>query len=658
MRLHKTLALIAATLSGTCLPAQILAQTPAETSGLRPVLEPLTVRQGRPDETLDRYRLAPELVDALRGRLSSAALVRNYQLSRIGQDAIADAAASDDETLRIEGWNQFSFWYGMGGSGLAFAETALDFGGLSNTNAAMTNLGLLMLSWQLTLDLSRGDNAAAGQNAWRGMIGYTLGRFGTSALQIANVGVFLIDQSLQAVGTTAWAEREASWRNGYRRYYTEVEAAMSAAQVRERYILPPTLQERVAEINTRTSGGRTMNDWRVLLWHYYRAARTPSGFQALLEREVSAYVTRFWADPLMESYLPGGLAAGSSLTTEIRTRIETEHRRDLTLRLAREVLPDIAARAWIFDMQTQAATLTTETRDELNARRQVVVTAYGLDEPTRVVMPLPAGGEWRATLRPGQSRVLELTNLALLRAGFPDTLRLEGPDGPQETSFSLVGQERAIVVFGQPQATNVLGMAVTEGAQSCARTLRQTAHPDQAPTVEPMDPRPARAPWVLHMTGMNPASGAGLLGQYVANAGWSDASMVTIPTPDDPASQTTHLSEPYVDDLSHMRCRVDLSSLQSSAAMAEYVTSMGASLPMQCTFTRSTTSLLAGIETLETCQSEAEMHWETVLVRINGTEQFVNLQEYIAEDMGGDAGAIMQGLQGLIEMPQNFGGSQ
>ncbi|MCB1406157.1 MAG: hypothetical protein KDK01_07800 [Rhodobacteraceae bacterium] len=652
MRVHVPLAALVVALSA---PLAAPAQTD---SALRPALDPITTRTGRPDESLVRLRLDPDLADALRGRRSAADLVRNYQISRIGQDALAESEAVDDEQMRSEGWNQFSFWFGMGSAGGAFAETALEFGGLSNTNAAMTNLGLLMLGWQLTLDLSRGDNMAAGQNAWRGMIGYTLGRFGTSALQIANVGMFLIDQSLQAVGTTAWAEREANWRDGYRRYYTETEAAQTAAQARERYILTPTLEERVAAINARTSGGRTLNDWRMLLWHYYREARNPGGFRALLEREVTAYVARFWDDEFMESYLPDGLAAGSSLTDAIRARIEAEHRRELTLRLARDVLPDIAARAWILDMQAQAATLTAETRDELNARRQVVVTAFGLDAPTQVSMPRPGGGAWQATLQPGQTRVLELTNLALMRAGFPDTLRLAGPDGPQEASFSLVGQERAVVVFGQPQSPNVLGMAVTEGPQSCVRTRRQTAHPETPPTTEPMEQRAARAPWVLHMSGMDPASGSGLMGQYTANQGWTEASMVSLTEGQDESSPTTRMSEPFVDGLSQMQCRIDMSALQSSAAMAEYITSVGASLPMLCTFTRSATSLQDGVETRETCQSQAEMHWQTVLVRIDGDERFVNLAEYLAEQMGDDAGAITQGLQGLIEMPQNPGGSQ
>lgn len=653
MRLHMPLAVLVAALSA---PLSAPAQTG---TAQRPVFDPITTRVNHPEESLVRLRLDPDLVDALRGRRSAAALVQSYQISRIGQEALAEQAAIDDEQMRMEGWNQFSFWFGMGSAGAAFAETALEFGGLSRTNAAMTNLGLLMLGWQLTLDLSRGDNTAAGTNAWRGMIGYTLGRFGTSALQIANVGMFLIDQSLQAVGTTAWAEREANWRRGYQRYYTESEASVTRSQRTETYILAPTLAERVAEINSRTSGGRSMNDWRMLLWHYYRSARTPGGFRALLEREVTAYVARFWDDPFMESYLPAGLAAGSSLTNAIRERIEAEHRRELTLRLAQEVLPDLAARAWILEMQARAATLTEETRDELNARRQVVVTAYGLDAPTRVSMLRPNGGSWGATLRPGQSRVLELTNLAILRAGFPDTLRLDGPDGPQEASFSLAGEERAVVVFGQPQATNVLGMAVTEGAQRCARTRRQTAQPDSDPVVVPMDPRPARAPWVLHMSGLDPVSGSGLMGRYVANQGWAEASMITMAAGgDDAASPTTHLSEPHVDALSQMQCLVDVSSLQSAAAMAEYITSVGASLPMLCTFTRSATTLIDGVETRETCQSEAEMHWQTVLVRIDGDERFVNLEEYMAAEMGGDAAGVTQFLQGLIESPSIPGGSE
>jgi hypothetical protein len=620
-----------------------------------------TRHPGRTDETALRFRLAPALEQAIRGQGAAAALAANARLSSAGADILTDAAAAADRRVRTAGWDQFALAFGFTAAGITLADQLAELPGFGPLNGVFTNLGLVLTAWQVTMDLSRGDNQAAGTNAWRGGVGYALARFGNRLMQVGGVSAWFLDQTLQNFGQTAWAARTDHWRQAYARYYREGEAAARQAEFGVQPILRPTVEEHLRRIEAQTTGGRSVNDWTILLWHYYTAAANPAGFDALLRAEMDRYVARFWSDPDMESWLDdsgrAGMAQGASLTDAIRTTIETEHRAALLRRLQRDVWPEIAARAWLLDMRDEAARLTREAIPELNAPVEIVVTAFGLDAPATVVLPRADGGEWRATLQPGRSRTLRMTRLAWLRAGLPDRLRLERAEGPEERTFALAETGRAGVVFGAPAAQNIVALAVTEGAQDCTQTR---THPDGRTQAEALT-RPARAPWTLHSGNVAGAQPVSIVGRYEPGRGWAEAAMSTpgttlggsVGASGAPAQATTALfSEPRFDALAEVACTLDTSTLQSAEAMARYMASMGTSLPLQCSFLREEVSLGGGIEARTLCRSTGQMRIAGLLLPLPDGERFMDMAQVMQDSLGPEGmQQMLQGLEGMQGLP-------
>lgn len=650
-----------ATAAGISFPAHAQIQTATRSAVFQRITTPARADEDQtapirpedisPQEELVEFRVAPDLVATLGSRrIVATDLVLNRRFSDIGETAILEEQQIDAQEALNEGWAHFGLAFGIGGSITTFAEHALRMGAFANTNAAFTNLGLLMAVWQVTLDLGQNQPDQAAMNAYRGVQGYAVGRFGSGALQIANIGAFLIDQSLQMFGTAALEEHQELWRQAYNDYYRERDATAERGEYGVQPTLTPTQEEDIARIRAQRTAGRSEEDWMRLLWYYYTQARNPDGFRSLLEVEVNRYATLFWDDPELAFYLNNTGRArlfNSGMPSEQDRRvIEAEYRRALLQTLSEEVLPEIAARAWIREMQEQARALTAETRDEMNTRRQIVVSAFDLSAPATLIIPRPDGGAWRTTLQPGQARVLNLTNLAYLLTGGPSRLRLERADGSiEEAAFSLEDSERAVVQFGRPSNRQVMSYQVQEGAQTCTRATR-ALRPNARWEVSALADRPARATWTLHMSGTAGSAGQGLIGHYDPGTGWAEASMVRY----NAEANRSEMTEPFVDGVSRMACTMDVNALHDPAAMAQYITSMSASLPLHCQLTRTETTLQDGIETRTLCTSDATLRMNGVLVSLPEGERFVDLEDMMRDFMGDDAGAIMQGLQGLMQM--------
>jgi hypothetical protein len=131
-------------------------------------------------------------------------------------------------------------------------------------------------------------------------------------------------------------------------------------------------------------------------------------------------------------------------------------------------------------------------------------------------MPLRDGDTWSGTLRPGEPLRIALTKLAWLRAGFPDTIRLDHPEGAMERTF-VFEQDEALVVFGTPEAEGLItSFRREEGPQDCIITTRSAGRPDR----RTQEQRPAQ-PGETLQTAVSPEKYL-LLGQF-NGAEWTAA---------------------------------------------------------------------------------------------------------------------------------------
>lgn len=307
----------------------------------------------------------------------------------------------------------------------------------------------------------------------------------------------------------------------------------------------------------------------------------------------------------------------------VRDALNAAHRRRLILRLMREVLPEVAARAFIMDLRQQLLASTQRLRDELNAPLELVVTALELDGPVQLAIPRPAGGVWRPArlLQPGQTLRLRMTRMAWLRAGGPDLIRLERPDGALEARFSFRESQRAQVVFGAAESPAAFSFRVSEGAQNCAASVRQPGGQVENAVFS----RPARGEWSLHASQMQTQADGSMLaiyGRYAPQPGqWEAASMSSI-TLNDASSRVT-FTEPLFDDLAEMTCRADVVTPTTAEQMAAMVASMGTNFDMSCRFAREERAIVDGVESRTRCESQGAMRIEALMVPFPDGARFV-----------------------------------
>jgi len=585
---------------------------------------------------VDRFRINPEVYKLPPGRIF---IITSKTLIALRDKAQGAHDAALEKIARDEGWSQFGSAFNYSGAVGTLGEHVGQLGGLSNVNSALTELGLFMTVWQVSMDLSRGDNTSAGADSYKGLMYYAIGKFGWSALQISSVAILAIDITLNIAGTEAWLARTDAWRQSYTAWYRENEADARASELgSQNYVVPDTLEQAVAKIRAQKSGGRSVNQWKILLDYYYRKTKSHEQFKSLVANEVDRYVGRYWSSKEFTERLAGhrqsqvGLAPGTSLKKDIRKKLEDEHRARLMAMFVVKVFPEIARNAWLCALPGQVAKMNAKLRPVLNETYQVEVSAYGLRAPTRFFIAKPAGGKWAGKIAPDKSRRFRITKLAYLRAGLPGTVTLEGPSGSVEKPLKFVG-DRAEVVFGTPPAPHLIAVLRTsEGAQACTVTTRTRA----GKVTTRHETRPARPPLDIDET--QPVISQVMFGKYNAGSGtWA----ILSPGGFDATSGTTSFGAPYLDDIhSLFGCKRNASDL------AQF-------MDMDCKFERQTSKKdTAGTLTEARCISPVHLAFKGVYTKMGSGE----LKYYSFE---GEAGKrVRKSLRALMMQMQKMRRSQ
>ena len=496
-------------------------------------------REGKPNQQIVRYEVKPDAAHYL--------VDGGQYIDTSAFEKLRDAAISGNQNqLRAlaleEGWGWYSLSAGWTGAAGTFAENALEFTSLSRANTALTNIGGVLTVLQVGIDLAKGDNKQAGIDAYKGVASFAIGKFGSSALQIGGVAFFIFDQTLTTFGNAAWAEREQAWRHVYRRYYASKEAEYRGTVTQQRNLI-----DRFRSIRARTSGGRSVNDWKVVASFYFKNARNPQKFEEYLTADIANYVAKFWDAPEFDAYAAdggwstAGFARASSLTQAIKDKLEKEHASVITAMLIKKVLPEIQRKAIEEALQAEAKRLNGDWLKQQNDTVTVEVSAYDIKAPTRFEMILPNGGTWGGTIAPGEPRKLKITKIALTLAGFPDTIVLDGPSGREEQKFKLVN-DMATVVFGAPASPTVSEFTRSETALDCVLTT--TDADGQVSITTETRPAPPATPIDIGARG----DGTMIMGRYTIAGGWKAAS------PGRYENYNMSFGAPYFENIETMDC--------------------------------------------------------------------------------------------------------
>lgn len=251
------------------------------------------------------------------------------------------------------------------------------------------------------------------------------------------------------------------------------------------------------------------------------------------------------------------------------------------------------------------------------------VTAYNAPEGSRVVMALPDGGEWGFRLQSDGTLRTDLTFFALMKAGFPETVRLETPNGSQ-TQTLVIAEDRMTTVFGTPETPLVVRYQLEEGAQRCiVRRFR-----DGVLESEQDETRPAATLGTVDMSVAAP--GAMHLGRFSPDpASWSLAS----PGRYIEAENSVEFGSPYFDNIQAFDYS-RLGTLEGSGMGVDIENMMQASFIIE-RWERKAVSTRTTIERL--CESNATMIVSGMFMS-NGTQmQFFP----IADAMSGALGDVL-----------------
>jgi hypothetical protein len=453
-----------------------LAQQQPQVAGLNPLIRIETAGKG-PGERVTGF-----VVDAS----AAGARLPDAKVEALAK-SLSDRGAQYDTDAAVD-LGMLVLGISVGGANMVgtLAEHALWFEAWGPANTALNHLGLTVTLAQVALDVARGDDRAAFVDGLKGYMGFAISKWGWGALQIGGTALFVVDvtltlwqKGLTQIGDDVWSCRYLAWYK---------------------------------------ANGRSVNDWKAKAWELYLAAegRDDQSYDVFLDGTLNDYVGLAFRDDMLATY---GNCSASSFGDQaaIREAIMARHKAVLRKMLADKVMPEIAARAFRRQLAGQAAEATRSLMPRLNRTFRLEVTAYGVEGPARVVMPLPAGGEWAGKLREDGTFRAELTLYAVMKAGFPDTIRLEIASGSEERKL-VMADDRVTAMFGAPVVSSVVRYRLTEGPQAC--TVTRIA-PDGSKTTETAQ---AEARPVQEVDFALLENNTWIFGRYSPDGSWSPAS--------------------------------------------------------------------------------------------------------------------------------------
>ncbi len=239
----------------------------------------------------------------------------------LGGNDFMDAATveqiirGDSAKAAKEGWTKSMEYFGIGSNTGTFIEQAvLEIPGLKTLNGVATKLGVAFGFMQLAIDLASGDKQAASINAAKNLGYSSVALWGSQALQIGSVAVFIFDYTLTKTGETAWEGRTGLYQKAYALYYKE--------------------------------HPRKSSDWSKIILGIIDSAKSPDDVRKGVDGALQSYVTAFWDNELvvaeyLERVKKNDQTGGGGLNEKMKKDISSAYRAEITHVLQETVFPRI-----------------------------------------------------------------------------------------------------------------------------------------------------------------------------------------------------------------------------------------------------------------------------------------------------------------------------
>jgi hypothetical protein len=311
-------------------------------------------------------------------------------------------------------------WFGIGQAVATLGEEGAAFASymgastvLGKINELAGNLGLAFALVQFGLDMSKeGNERVAVGNALRAIGMDAIGRWGTSAMKIAGVGVFFLDYSLNQFANTAWSGRKDLWSRAFACYYK--------------------------------NNGRTHVQWLTRFKTIVSEARDPNAASAGIRDEVVGFSKNIWSADGSDLALCQDEVGGSFLGSFGGLNEATK--KDLSAEYARQLFADLdpifsSLSKWATAQQQERThRLLEEMRGKWNQKTTIEVVLKTKD-PKRKLDAIPVAittrkepERWRGTTDDKGVFTMDVTALGYMLYGRPSEVvaTLPGPDGKPE----------------------------------------------------------------------------------------------------------------------------------------------------------------------------------------------------------------------------------
>ncbi|HPS82890.1 MAG TPA: zinc ribbon domain-containing protein [Bacteroidales bacterium] len=349
------------------------------------------------------------------------------------------------------GWDKVNEWFGISAQVGSFAENALEMGALKGINEVATEVGLGFALVQCAIDVAEGKTGKATLELSKNLYNYwALKLINTSAINLAFVGVFVIDWSLNKFIQEAISGRTDIYQKAYDLYYKEK---------REK--------EKINSVY-----------WYKTLKKTMRSVKNPAQASEEVMKVIHDYVWEFWQDESVVGEYQDrimkntGATGGGFLSEQLKKDISDEHYASIIQMLNKTNIFDRIVKEIRLDMQGKLYDKLCFIQKEMNKVSKINVVVK-IDPECDEYSDVEVGGLavqfnvasdvhkklWTGTTDKDGEFIFNCTTLGYLDAGSPQEVivTVKGPAGKDEEfsgELKLAGEGKTTeveIMIGAPK---------------------------------------------------------------------------------------------------------------------------------------------------------------------------------------------------------------
>lgn len=343
-------------------------------------------------------------------------------------------------------------WLGIGGASItALTQTVYSTEFLNNLGGAMTNIGLAAAFAQAVVDFRKGDDVALYGNLTKNLSYYSIGTWGSRALQLSFVGVYAIDYSINKFASEAWNGRNEIWYEAYKIYY-ETEGKRSASEWYKKFY------------------------W---MWQDSISSNNPNELKDQINQALDEYCRQFWnlSEEDIAYYqseaMKTGFSGGGGLNEALRTEIMKAKKAELVEVLQATVFDRLESKISLYIKEQYYKEL-----EQLKNQLNQIVNVNIVEEVAQGETSIYAGytirfaplnenaivQNWTGKLKSDGSASTKFRVLGHIQSGCPNTLELYSPDKDPNNdepdkvvTFKVSIPETTIEIKSCPPFEEILG---------------------------------------------------------------------------------------------------------------------------------------------------------------------------------------------------------